>query len=1057
MTKNKSFTLHATMIATLVALGAMSLSAMQNSGVSYSHYRFKVDAVYGSSAAAMEITEFALFCNGDNVTLHRLANTSCATGGSTPVAGEGPGKAVDGRMNTKFCDTRGKPSSGYTDKVWLQLDYSAPLHVTAYAWAAGIDDAGVGAYCRSPKNFRLQGSNDGTSWVDLDVQTGFAPPGAAKKWTAQFPLGGYSTGAWYSRYRFKVDAVYGRSDAAAMQIAELALLCDGENVTRHRLASTSCATGGTGPSASEGPGKAVDGQAGTKFCDPRGASNSTYKDKVWCQLNYSAPLRVTAYAWETANDCTALDSYCRSPKNFRLQGSNDGETWIDLDVQTGFTPPRQTYKWTAPIPLSGSGPVDLGGYATDAKWFRLTLLQAQSNAAGGVQLAEFRLFDAAGNRVNANLSAVAAETAPASLAAGEAMVSEPVDATSHGNVAALFDGDNATKYSCLCTLDSVRRIAVSLRLPANAADVAGYYFTAANDASTNGGMNPVRWRLEASYDGMAWTTLDERMEATTINVNSFHYNAGIPYRFQCAVPNDGTLTVGAFDADVASGAPFSAAGLTVKKVGSGSYAYAGGVPSAVSVEAGSLALCPAFTDFRFKVEALQPDAVSATGAEVGELVLVGGRTNVLSGGAVAVSHGAWVTNATGTAIVSGTSPSSVIDGWTTNSWFDANLSPLDSHYPFFDQCYAWITLPSPTRVTQYAWSTSLEGFATGSACRSPSRFRLQGSNGGGTWTDLDVRDGFSALATANSWTELFNCPGSASGTTSAKWCRLTLMGVKGGNDGIQISEFALYDRLGNRVNSGLSAVAQGTAATALAPGQVTADAANQLSKNTGERVAYLFDGDLTRKFGNYTAYGAKFPRLSDPTSWVTITLRLADNAPDVFGYAFATANDVAARDPADWKIEVSADGVTWTTIDERRSFQMTSSRKKWVPTFWVPFQTGNDTSNRILEDVRVASGASLSIGDDDVQIGGLTIDCATGAGSIDRFNAAETGEIRLVNASGVTIGGGWAAPLDIGTADNLANLSNWTVVKDGQLYDAKVKFSDGQLVLTRAGLLIILK
>ena len=47
---------------------------------------------------------------------------------------------------------------------------------------------------------------------------------------------GATTGVSYTHYRFKVDAIHGAS-AIGMQISELALLCDGENVTRKHLES----------------------------------------------------------------------------------------------------------------------------------------------------------------------------------------------------------------------------------------------------------------------------------------------------------------------------------------------------------------------------------------------------------------------------------------------------------------------------------------------------------------------------------------------------------------------------------------------------------------------------------------------------------------------------------------------------------------------------------------------------------------------------------------------------------------------------------------------------
>ena len=41
-------------------------------GVSYTHYRFKVDAIHGASAAGMQISELALLCDGENVTRKHL-------------------------------------------------------------------------------------------------------------------------------------------------------------------------------------------------------------------------------------------------------------------------------------------------------------------------------------------------------------------------------------------------------------------------------------------------------------------------------------------------------------------------------------------------------------------------------------------------------------------------------------------------------------------------------------------------------------------------------------------------------------------------------------------------------------------------------------------------------------------------------------------------------------------------------------------------------------------------------------------------------------------------
>ena len=171
---------------------------------------------------------------------------------------------------------------------------------------------------------------------------------------------GATTGVSYTHYRFKVDAIHGAS-AIGMQISELALLCDGENVTRKHLESVARAPSvprsvadpnGTGTwndmniNHKEGVAKAIDGTTETKFYDCNASptrSNAEYRDMCWVELSYTNALRVTAYRWATANDSTALTAGCRTPTAFRLQGSDDGETWTDIDVQANFVPPTTTF------------------------------------------------------------------------------------------------------------------------------------------------------------------------------------------------------------------------------------------------------------------------------------------------------------------------------------------------------------------------------------------------------------------------------------------------------------------------------------------------------------------------------------------------------------------------------------------------------------------------------------------------------------------------------------------------------------------------------------------
>ena len=52
----------------------------------------------------------------------------------------------------------------------------------------------------------------------------------------------------------------------------------------------------------------------------------------------------------------------------------------------------------------------------------------------------------------------------------------------------------------------------------------------------------------------------------------------------------------------------------------------------------------------------------------------------------------------------------------------------------------------------------------------------------------------------------------------------------------------------------------------------------------------------------------------NPTSWVELELAEPVN---VVRYALTSANDAPARDPRDWTLQGSSDGITWTTLDTR--------------------------------------------------------------------------------------------------------------------------------------------
>ncbi|MFF7338033.1 GH92 family glycosyl hydrolase [Streptomyces sp. NPDC008163] len=68
----------------------------------------------------------------------------------------------------------------------------------------------------------------------------------------------------------------------------------------------------------------VDGESGTKWL--------SFEPTAWLEFDLTEPVKVVTYALTSADDHDERD-----PKDWTLQGSDDGKTWTDLDTRTGQT------------------------------------------------------------------------------------------------------------------------------------------------------------------------------------------------------------------------------------------------------------------------------------------------------------------------------------------------------------------------------------------------------------------------------------------------------------------------------------------------------------------------------------------------------------------------------------------------------------------------------------------------------------------------------------------------------------------------------------------------
>jgi hypothetical protein len=132
-----------------------------------------------------------------------VGGTVTSSSTSSP-SGEEKEKAFDANPSTKWLIT--------TSTGWIQYKFATGVTqiATSYSITSANDVPG-----RDPKNWTLQGSNNGTSWTTLDTRTNetFATRFLKKNYT-------FSNTTAYAYYRLTVSANNGETN---LQLAEIGL------------------------------------------------------------------------------------------------------------------------------------------------------------------------------------------------------------------------------------------------------------------------------------------------------------------------------------------------------------------------------------------------------------------------------------------------------------------------------------------------------------------------------------------------------------------------------------------------------------------------------------------------------------------------------------------------------------------------------------------------------------------------------------------------------------------------------------------------------------------
>jgi glucose/arabinose dehydrogenase/PKD repeat protein/type 1 glutamine amidotransferase len=115
-------------------------------------------------------------------------------------------KLTDGNENTKWL--------AFNPTGWVAYKLAAPVAVSSYAMTSANDSPG-----RDPKNWTFQGSNDGTTWTDLNTQTNqvFTDRFQTRKFE-------FTNTTPYSNYRLNITA---NSGEPLIQLADWEIYKDG--------------------------------------------------------------------------------------------------------------------------------------------------------------------------------------------------------------------------------------------------------------------------------------------------------------------------------------------------------------------------------------------------------------------------------------------------------------------------------------------------------------------------------------------------------------------------------------------------------------------------------------------------------------------------------------------------------------------------------------------------------------------------------------------------------------------------------------------------------------
>ena len=334
------------------------------------------------------------------------------------------------------------------------------------------------------------------------------------------------------------------------------------------------------------------------------------------------------------------------------------------------------------------------------------------------------------------------------------------------------------------------------------------------------------------------------------------------------------------------------------------------------------------------------------------------------------------------------------------------------------------------------------------------------------------------------------------------WYRWTLKEQVGESKAeFQLEEFALLSEGAIRQTVYPSSALDSAEAVdpfLIQPGQVAFGTHRPLVFTQNTTGGNTYNGHLKYLFSAYNEYGLRVSAvkegttttkihssLSDPATWIPIVMRLTNGAPEIvaFDYVNVYGSNSGSSTSAvkAYSLEGSINGIQWDTLYATDDAPLASASWYWTSsnqrfqnnevrvssTTGYPIRGHSLRTFATLSNVSnlfVAAGATLQIagladGETIPLKSGvmLEVDClqTNATATICGLAFPETGTVNLVN---VPKGGTAFVPMDTSASLGfIANVSRWTVTKDGEPTKYKISASSSGISVVPPGIVIVVR